>query len=84
VDNYLCRSAEKLRKLIKENAAVQTSASRVNVQSNLQPALMISSGRKQHTGSISVSGRQTPSCECQQRGTANNAFKDLSNMTTNQ
>jgi len=46
VDNFLCKSAEKLRRLIKENSVSMPTSAIKEGKKLMQPALLISSGRK--------------------------------------
>ena len=46
MDNFLCKSAEKLRRLIKENSVSMPTSAIKEGKKFMQPALLISSGRK--------------------------------------
>jgi len=76
VDNFLCKSAEKLRRLIKENSVSMPTSAIKEGKKFMQPALLISSGRK-------VGRSITPNphtCECQyNNGTNRVNFQDLTN-----
>jgi hypothetical protein len=78
VDNFLCKSAEKLRRLIKENSVSMPASAIKEGKKFMQPALLISSGRK-------VGGSITPNtnnhtCDCQyNNGTNRVSFQDLTN-----
>ena len=77
VDNFLCKSAEKLRRLIKENSVSLPTSAVKEGKKFMQPALLISSGRKVG-GSITPNNNHT--CECQyNNGTNRVSFQDLTN-----
>ncbi len=63
MDNFLCKSAEKLRRLIKENSISMPTSAQKEGKKFMQPALLISTGRKTG-GSITPTNMNNHTCDC--------------------